>query len=178
MAKHSLSRTWPTTVPIDGAPITLQFTRMSVDEFVTWERRYLSYRETGAETDEVARAAELLEFVKETLTTCVTLPEDELDVDGSPVRTGADLFGHFGTRMQLMAGLLNRVWLFHRFEDRARKNLLSLSDSPATSVEPATEVVGPRPDPTAGNVENAGSATTEAVDPAVDLTALPSGATV
>lgn len=184
MAKKTLSRTWTQEVPIDGVPVSLQFKRMTVEQFIEWERQYMSYRKppVGAEAlDEndpvvIERGKETLAWVKDTLATHVSLAEDELEIDGVPVRSGDDLYKAYGTDLTTMFAIVNHIWLFHRFDGPSRKNLLSLSASLTTSGVPEPVAVGPRPDRTAGSVEHAGFVTTGAVAPAGAPTAELSGA--
>lgn len=185
MAKHTRSRIWTVPVDIDGGRVPVSFARMSVADFLEWERRYLSYRnpvgdaapgplnENDAAT--IARGNETMDWIRDTLSKHVSLPEGELEIDSTQILTGAQIFEEYGTDLALLVRLLNHVWLHHRFSEETRKNFLSLFDSPTGSGAPAPAVVGEIPDRTAGSVESAGSAMSEGADLPAAQTEVPSG---
>lgn len=169
---------------IDGVTPTLHFKRMSVSEFIEWERQYFSYRQpkpgvpiADDDPEIVKKGLEALAWIEHTLTEFVTVPEGELEIDGQPITTGKDLYAEFGTNTTLMWELMSHIVLFHRFDERTRKNLLSLSASPTSSVVPATEAAGEIPGPTAASVDDAGSARTEGAPQGDVPTAAPPGET-
>jgi hypothetical protein len=78
-------------VPIDGVDVAVRFARMRVDEFLAWERTYMSFRGPKAGADEplseqdlLTRGEEIFAWLKDTVERYVSLPDDELEIDVCP----------------------------------------------------------------------------------------------
>jgi hypothetical protein len=170
MAKVSLNRSFTHPFDFGGATVPVTFKRMLVDPFIEWEKQFLHYGEsTGAEVEgraAVAKADEMQAWIKQSLADHVSIAAGELEVDGEPVRAGADIWKFFGMNLALMLGLMSAIWAHHRFEEEMRKKLLSPSGSETISSGPAKEAAGQTPEATAASAGQPDTATTEAAGPA------------
>lgn len=108
----------------------------------------------------IDRSNELLQWVKKRIEENVKFPEGEVDIDGQPVVSGADIHRVFGARQVLMMQFINVLWAQNRLPKEILKNLQSPSDFPAGSGEREKEAAGPTPEPTA---ESAGSSDSAAI---------------
>ena len=202
---------------IDGVDVALHVRRMSMDEFIVYEREYFDYAQgerrgsavsidtTGMSPEDaffavqkaeaeyelhksraekeadrqatIDRAAELLQWLKARIEENAQFPAGEVDIDGTPVLTGADIHRVFGARQVLMMQIANVIWAQNRLPAGILKNLQSPSDFPVGSGEREKEAVGPRPEPTASSADCADSAATEDAIQAPSSGPSPSGET-
>lgn len=177
MAKQSISRIWKHPITLGGLSVVAAFKRMLTDEFIAWEQHYFDYAQGRAGTktelegkDAIDYANQLAQWIKDSLRDYVSIEPDELEIDGVAVTTGAQVYDYFGSDLKEMIGVMNAIWAYHRFEDEARKKLLSPSGSGTTSDVPAREAAGPTPEPTVPSAESEGSAQTADAAPAAPST--------
>jgi hypothetical protein len=154
------------------------------DAFFAVQKAEAEYelRKTPAEKEAdrqatIDRANQLLQWLKAKIEENAVFPPGEVDIDGEPVLTGADIHRVFGARQVLMMQIANVIWAQNRLPAGILKNLQSPSDFPAGSEGREKEAVGPRPEPTAGSAGSGDSAATADATPAPNSGTSPSGET-
>jgi hypothetical protein len=200
-AKLQVSRHHRGKLKIDGVEVTLLLRRMTMDEFIEFERAYFDFsqgekgvrvdvdttglapedaflalqkaeatahlRMTQAEKDDerartIARAAEMMRWLKDQITQNASFEAGEVEIEGQPVVNGEDILRVFGARQVLMMQIINSMWAQNRLPEGMLKNLPSPSDFPDGSGERETDQAGPSPERIAGSAGEPGSAGTGA----------------
>lgn len=111
-------------------------------------------RETRERAELEFRAA----FCVEALTAYVTCDPGQLDDDGAPVLTGADIVRAFGGHAAVMNQLLQSIWRENVLDEPTKKALASLRASWPSSSAPNLTAAGDAPAPTAPAVSEKASA--------------------
>lgn len=159
MAKLSVSSKHSAKLSIDGTHVDVLVGRMQMAEFIEFETNYFEYGRParGAEdADDIAgraallaRSHELLKWVEDSVTKYASFPPGEVEIDGTPVETGAEIVRVFGARQLLMMQVINLVWASNRLPDGIKKNLKPLSDFLDGSSALSLDQAGNEPEPIA-----------------------------
>lgn len=195
MAKLSVSNWHPCSLTIDGTEVGLLVRRLSLDEFIRFERTYFDFsapdrgvsvdtkgmspedaflavqaaaaaEPTEAERERViAKSQALLKWVAESVTELAKFVDGEVDVDGVPVVTGEEILKVFGARQLLMMQIVNQIWAQNKLPEGIKKKLDSPSDFRDTSDESAPAAAGSSPEPTAESVDGEAIASSEDATP-------------
>jgi hypothetical protein len=174
----NITKPEPYIVTIDGEPIRLHFTRMTVTEFETFEAFFTSYGkgrrpgETAPAEDagwqalaqraadyNVANAAWILDAFER----YVTVEPGDLTYEGDTVTSGSRFVELFIGQTKMLIEVLAALYMENKLTAQQKKTLQSLLASEAGSTSETPSANGGRPETTATNVESDLSAASGAV---------------